>query len=178
MPSVRAAAGGALLGGVACLLFVALLGRINPVVMVEIVDGRRPVEQARGLSRPHRTVLAAAGRGRRGALQMLAGCPCAADVSKMITDGNTWGNYAPKCCSATAEKNSVANVSVPSLNKRPPLVTLAPASAEQKIRTRCVWNTLIDLFRGQVLATDYTSALSGMKQLKAAMASVRTPLSG
>lgn len=136
MPSVRAAAGGALLGGVACLLFVALLGRINPVVMVEIMDGRRPVEQARGLSRPHRTVLAAAGRGRRGALQMLAGCPCAADVSKMITDGNTWGNYAPKCCSATAEKNSVANV----------------------------------------LATDYKSALSGMKQLKAAMASAKAKL--
>ena len=41
-----------------------------------------------------------------------------------------------------------------------------------------MWNTLIDLFRGQVLATDYKSALSGMKQLKAAMASVRTPLRG
>ncbi|KAJ1489718.1 hypothetical protein T484DRAFT_1779236, partial [Baffinella frigidus] len=128
MGAPRPIALGALLVAGACLLLVALLGRSTPVRMSQIVYADSVRSPARGLSRAHSTMLATVGADHKGVFQMLAGCPCNADVSKMMTDGNTWGNYAPKCCSTSADKNSV-------------------------------------------LATDYSSALTGMQKLKAAMAS-------
>jgi len=113
MPAPRGIAGLALLVAGACLLLVALLGRSTPVLMAEIAYPDSVRSPARGLSRAHRTMLATVGADHKGVFQMLAGCPCSADVSSMIQDGNTWGNYAPKCCSTLAEKNSVTNVSAP-----------------------------------------------------------------
>ena len=110
-PAPRGIAGLALLVAGACLLSVALLGRSKPFLMAEIAYPDSVRSPAGGLSRAHRTMLATVGADHKGVFQMLAGCPCSADVSSMIADGNTWGNYAPKCCSTSADKNSVTNVS-------------------------------------------------------------------